>query len=34
MSKRTDKEFILDMYIACNRIINYVADLKYENFIN
>ena len=34
MYKRTDREFILDMYIACERILNYTKGMKLEDFVN
>jgi len=33
MSKRTDKEFILDMIIACDRIISYTRVMSFEDFL-
>lgn len=32
MSKRGDREFILDMILACNKILEYTKDLSYEDF--
>ena len=32
MSKRTDKEFVLDMKKACERIMKYTEGLTYEKF--
>ena len=32
MSKRGDREFILDMLIACNRILEYAEGLNFEKF--
>ncbi len=32
MSKRGDREFLIDMLIACKRIIKYTKNLSYENF--
>ncbi len=34
MSKRGDKEFILDMLNACERILRYTQNLSYEDFCN
>ncbi len=34
MSKRSDKEFILDMLTACERIINYTRNMDFEDFEN
>ena len=34
MSKRSDKDFILDMLTACERIINYTRNMDFENFEN
>ena len=32
MSKRSEKEFILDMYIACERISKYTQNTDYQQF--
>ena len=32
MSKRSDREFLLDMLLACEKIIKYTKDLEYEDF--
>lgn len=32
MSKRGDREFLIDMLIACEKIIKYTKDLSYEDF--
>ena len=32
MSKRGDREFILDMMIACERMLEYTEQLSYEDF--
>ncbi len=32
ISKRGDREFLIDMLIACKRIIKYTKNLSYENF--
>jgi len=32
MSKRGDREFLIDMPIACEKIIKYTKDLSYEDF--
>ena len=32
MSKRGDREFILDMLSACERILEYTENLSYEDF--
>ena len=32
MSKRGDREFLMDMLIACEKIIKYTKDLSYEDF--
>jgi len=34
MYRRTDKEFVLDMYVACERILNYTSGMKFEDFVN
>jgi len=34
MYKREDKVFILDMLIACQRILRYTDNLSYEDFCN
>ena len=31
MSKRTDKEFLLDMVISCKRILDYTAGMDCRN---
>ncbi len=33
MSKRTDREFLLDILEACKRIEKYTAGLNYEEFL-
>lgn len=30
MSRRGDKEFLLDILEACNRIINFTKDMVYD----
>ncbi len=32
MYKRHDKEFVVDMYLACEKIMRYVKGLTYEEF--
>ncbi len=32
MSKRGDREFILDMVIACERILEYTRDMDFDKF--
>lgn len=32
MPKRGDKEFIFDMILACEKILNYTKNLSYEDF--
>ena len=32
MSKRGDREFLIDMLIACEKIIKYTKDLSYKDF--
>jgi len=32
MFKRSDKEFLMDMLIACEKIMRYTKDLSYEDF--
>ena len=32
MPKRGDREFLMDMLIACERIMKYTEDLSYEGF--
>ena len=32
MSKRGDREFLLDMLLACEKILNYTKNLSYEEF--
>ncbi len=32
MSKRGDREFLIDMLIACEKIMRYTKDLSYEDF--
>jgi len=32
MPKRGDKEFVLDMLIACGRILKYTENLSYDDF--
>jgi len=32
MPKRGDREFLLDMLLACERVINYTKNLNYEEF--
>jgi len=32
MYKRTDKEFLLDMFFACEKIIKYTKHLDFEHF--
>jgi len=32
MSKRGNKEFVLDMLLACKKIIDYTKGLSYEEF--
>ena len=32
MSKRGDREYILDMIVACERILKYTSGLSYEDF--
>ena len=29
MKKRTDKEFLLDMFTACEKILRYTENLRY-----
>ncbi|WP_456400438.1 HepT-like ribonuclease domain-containing protein [Persephonella sp.] len=33
MSNRTDREFVLDMFIACNRITKYIENISFEEFL-
>ncbi len=33
MSSRADKEFVLDMFIACNRIIKYTENMSFDEFL-
>ncbi len=33
MSRRSNKEFILDMLSACRKILKYVAGLNYKEFL-
>jgi len=33
MSRRGDKEFLLDILEACNRIINFTKDMVYDKFV-
>lgn len=32
MSERGDREFLMDMLIACEKIMRYTKDLSYEDF--
>ena len=32
MSKRGDKEFLMDMLIACERMMKYTENLSYDDF--
>jgi uncharacterized protein with HEPN domain len=32
MFKRSDKKFILDMLIACEKIMKYTQNITYEDF--
>jgi len=32
MSKRDDREFLMDMIIACEKILRYTKDITYEDF--
>jgi len=32
MSKRGDREFLIDMLIVCEKIMKYTRDLSYEDF--
>ncbi len=32
MSKREDRDFLVDMIIACERIMEYIKDISYEEF--
>ncbi len=32
MYKRGDKEFVLDMFISCKKILSYIKDMSYEDF--
>ena len=34
MYKRGDKEFVLDMFLACQKILRYTEGMSYEGFIN
>ena len=34
MSKRGDREFLIDMIIACEKIMKYTKDMSYEDFCN
>ncbi len=34
MYKRSDREFILDMLIACEKIMKYTQNITYEDFYN
>ncbi|ACI20093.1 HepT-like ribonuclease domain-containing protein [Dictyoglomus thermophilum] len=34
MSKRGDREFLIDMLIACEKIIKYTKNLSYKDFQN
>jgi len=34
MYKRGDKEFILDMFLACQKILEYTRGLSFEDFEN
>ena len=33
MYERKDKDFILDMFLACQRILKYIKDLSFEKFL-
>lgn len=33
MSRRSDKEFLLDILEACNRILAYTEGMSYEEFL-
>ncbi len=32
MYKRGDKEFVVDMFLACKRIVEYTLDLSFDDF--
>ncbi|GAB6078984.1 hypothetical protein JCM8795_16720 [Hydrogenobaculum acidophilum] len=32
MYKRSDKEFVLDMFLACKKIVEYTKGISYEDF--
>lgn len=34
MSKRGDREFLMNMIIACEKIMKYTKDMSYEDFCN
>ena len=34
MYKRGDIEFVLDMFLACQKILRYTEGMTYEEFIN
>ena len=34
MYRRGDKEFVLDMFLACQKILRYTEGMAYEEFIN
>lgn len=33
MSRRGDREFVLDILEACRRIISYTEDMSYDEFL-
>lgn len=34
MYKRGDREFLMDIIIACEKILRYTGDMSYEDFRN
>ena len=34
MSKRSDKEFLWDMFIGCKRILEYTANIEFTEFLD
>ena len=33
MSNRSDREFLIDMLEACNRIIEFIGEMSYDEFV-
>jgi len=33
MSRRCDREYLLDILEACNRIIDFTKDMSYDEFV-